>query len=162
MNITPYIYNKQFTTYNHYTCWFYSNIHQTSDNSSSLTCIHPFTPKLSSNLPNIWTNMHSSHVPTKLNVGSRLKHILILDNLHASFGGIDNITNRTKSSPQRYAILDLELECIRDTLKATFLNDLVNLLSDCIKEQNLFTLDGALSILANAFESNQFLCAEEL
>ncbi len=61
-----------------------------------------------------------------------------------------------------YVILDLELECVWDTLKPTFLNDLVKLLSDCIKEQSLFTLDGAFSILANAFESEQFLCAKEL
>ena len=61
-----------------------------------------------------------------------------------------------------YVILDLELECVWDTLKPTFLNDLVKLLSDCIKEQSLFTLDSAFSILANAFESDQFLCTEEL
>ena len=61
-----------------------------------------------------------------------------------------------------YAILDLELECIWDTLKPTFLNDFVKLLSDCIKEQPLFALNGTFSILANAFESDQFLCAEEL
>jgi hypothetical protein len=58
-------------------------------------------------------------------------------------------------------ILDLELECILDTLKPTFLNDLVKLLSDCIKEQPLFTLDGVFSIPANAFASDQFLCAEK-
>jgi hypothetical protein len=43
-----------------------------------------------------------------------------------------------------------------------FLNDLVKSLSGRIKEQTLPTLDGAFSILANTFESDQFLCAEEL
>jgi hypothetical protein len=61
-----------------------------------------------------------------------------------------------------YTILDLELECVRDALKPTFLNDLVKSLSDCIKEQPLFNLNNAFSIPANAFEFDQFLCAEEL
>jgi hypothetical protein len=70
--------------------------------------------------------MHSSHVPTKLNV-----------DVHASLGGIDNITDHTWKPPQTLVILDLELECIWDTLKPTFPNDLVKLLSDCIKEHAL-------------------------
>jgi hypothetical protein len=106
--------------------------------------------------------MHSSHVPAKLNNGSRLKYVFIMDDLHASFGGFDNITNRTWKPPQMYAILDHELECIRDTLKPTFVNDHVELLSDHTKEQPPLTLGGAFSILAKTFESDQFLCAEKL
>ena len=106
--------------------------------------------------------MHGSHVPTKLNVDSHLKYVFIMDELYASLGGIDNITNHMWKPPQRYAILDLELECVWDTLKPMFVNDLVESHSDCIKEQPLLTLCGAFSILANNFESDQFLCAEEL
>jgi hypothetical protein len=35
------------------------------------------------------------NVPTNFNVGSRLKHIFILDNSHTFVSGIDNITNQT-------------------------------------------------------------------
>ncbi len=77
-----------------------------------------------------------------------------MENLKAFFGGTNNITNCTWKTTQTYTILDLELECIRDNLKPVFLNDLVEPLSDRIKEQPLLTLDGAFNVLANIFESN--------
>ena len=106
--------------------------------------------------------MYSSHAPTKLNVDSRLKYVFIMDESHASLGGIDNITDPTWKPPQTYVILDLELECVWDTHKPMFVNDLIKSHSDRIKERPLLTLNGAFSILANNFETNQFLYAEEL
>jgi hypothetical protein len=94
-------------------------IHWDLDPSSNPTCIPPITPQLSSNLPDVWTNTHSSHVPTKLNVDSCLTYVFIVDDLHVSLGGIDNITNCIWKPSQTYMILDLELECIQDTLKPT-------------------------------------------
>ena len=79
-----------------------------------------------------------------------------------SLGGLDNITDYTWKCLQRYVILDLEVECVWDTPQPMFVNDHVKSRSDCIKEQPLLTLCGAFSILANNFESDQFLCAEEL
>ena len=106
--------------------------------------------------------MHSSHVPKRLNIDSHLKYVFIKDELHASFGNIDNITDHTSKPQQTHVILDLEVECVWDTLKPMFVNDLVKSHSDRIKEQPLLTLSRTFSILANNFESGQFLCAEEL
>ena len=95
--------------------------------------------------------MHSSQVSKRLNVDSHLKYVFIKDASHASIGGLDNITDHMWKPQQTYAILDLEVECVWDTLKPLFVNDIVKAHSDRVKEQLLLTLNGAFSILANIF-----------
>ncbi len=64
--------------------------------------------------------------------------------------------------PNTYPITDLEHVLVRDTLKLMLLVNILKLLSNCIKDQTLLTLDGTFSTLRNWLESNQFFSTQQL
>jgi hypothetical protein len=105
------------------------------------------------NLPNVWTNMLSTQILCFLNISSNFEYVLITNNKHVLLGGLDNIPNFIPGT-KLYPIHNLELVLIMDTPEPTLLNDLLELLSNCIEDQSLSTLDGTFSAFVDQLESN--------
>ncbi len=106
------------------------------------------------NLPNVWTNTHCIQ-NFAFYIGSNFEYAPITNNKH------DNIPNfilGTELNP----ILDLELVLVMDTPELILLDDLLELLSNQVKDQSLFTLDGTFSALGDQFESDFFPTQEFL